>query len=139
MYVFDTNVLSELMRAAPDPAVVTWLKACPVEAMFTTTICQTEVLYGARRLPDSRRRSQLIAAARELFETTFAGRLLAFDPAAAAICADIRIGRERTGKPITAEDSMIAAIAQARGATIVTRDRDLSGCGISVVNPWAAL
>ena len=33
---------------------------------------------------------------------------------------------------------MIAAIAQAHGATIVTRDRDFAGCGVPVVDPWEA-
>ncbi len=137
MYVFDTNVLSELMRKMPDPAVAAWLRACPVEAMFTTTICQAEILYGARRLPEGQRRSRLIAAAREMFGMTFAGRILPFDPPAAAACADIRVDRERAGDPITAEDSMIAAIGRAAGAAIVTRDRrGFAGCGVPLVNPW---
>lgn len=138
MYVFDTNVLSEIMREVPDPAVVDWLRACPIAAMFTTAVSETEILYGVRCLPDGRRRSRLIAAARELFETTFAGRVLAFDATAANLCADIRIARERSGKPIKSEDSMIAAVAQAHGATIVTRDQDLNGCGVPVVDPWTA-
>ena len=138
MYVFDTNVLSEIMREVPDPGVADWLRACPVAAMFTTAVSETEILYGVRCLPDGQRRGRLVAAARELFGTTFAGRVLAFDATAAGLCADIRIARERDGKPIKSEDSMIAAIAQAHGATIVTRDRDLTGCGVPVVNPWEA-
>ena len=105
-------------------AVADWLRACPVDAMFTTAISETEILYGARCLPDGQRRSRLVAAARELFETTFAGRVLPFDATAASLCADLRIARERAGDPIKSEDSMIAAIAQAHGATVVTRDRD---------------
>lgn len=139
MYVFDTNVLSEIMREAPDPRVADWLRACPVDAMFTTAISETEILYGARCLPDGQRRSRLVAAARELFETTFAGRVLPFDATAASLCADLRIARERAGDPIKSEDSMIAAIAQAHGATIVSRDRDLKGCGVPVINPWEAV
>ena len=52
MYVFDTNVLSEIMREVPDPRVADWLRACPVDVMFTTAISETEILYGARCLPD---------------------------------------------------------------------------------------
>ncbi len=66
MFFFDTNVLSEVMKATPDPAVVNWLTGCPAEMMFTTTICQTEILYGLRRLPDSQRRQRLTAAAEAL-------------------------------------------------------------------------
>lgn len=136
MYVFDTNVLSEIMRETPDEAVASWLRACPVEAMFTTTISQTEILYGVRRLPAGQRRTRLIDAARAMFEATFAGRVLVFDSAAATACADIRIARRGAGRPIAAEDVMIAAIARAHGATVVTRDRDLSGCGVAVIDPW---
>ena len=138
MFVLDTNVLSEIMRAVPDPEVADWLRACPVAAMFTTAVSETEILYGVRCLPDGQRRGRLVAAARELFEITFAGRVLAFDATAAGLCADIRIARERSGKPIGSEDGMIAAIAQAHGATLVTRDRDFAGCGVPVVDPWEA-
>ena len=37
-YVLDTNVLSEVMKAEPDAAVMGWLRSCPAEAMFTTAI-----------------------------------------------------------------------------------------------------
>jgi predicted nucleic acid-binding protein len=33
---------------------------------------------------------------------------------------------------------MIAAVARAHGAAVATRDRDLVGCGVPVVNPWEA-
>lgn len=136
MFILDTNVLSEIMREVPDPRVADWLRGCPIAAMFTTAISETEILYGVRCLPDGQRRSRLVAAARELFASTFAERVLAFDAAAADRCADIRIASERSGKPIGREDGMIAAIAHAKGATIVTRDRDFAGCGVPVVNPW---
>lgn len=139
MYIFDTNLLSEIMRETPDPTVAIWLQACPIETMFTTTICQTEILYGVRRLPPGQRRDRLIAAARAMFETTFAGRILAFDATAAAACADIRIARDRAGRPITTEDGMIAAIGRIAGAAIVTRDEGgFTGCGVPVINPWLA-
>jgi predicted nucleic acid-binding protein len=136
MYVFDTNVLSEAMRDSPDPAVAAWLRACPIEAMFTTAISEMEILHGVRRLPDGPKRMRLMTAARALLEITFAGRILPFDSAAAAACADIRVGRLAVGSPITSEDGMIAAIARAHGATLVTRDRGLAGCGVPVVDPW---
>jgi predicted nucleic acid-binding protein len=111
MYILDTNVLSEVMKATPDPAVVDWLTACPAEAMFTTAICQTEIFYGIRRMPDGQKRYRLTAAAQALFTQEFTGRVLPFDTAAASVYADLRIARERAGRPLTLEDGMIAAIA----------------------------
>jgi predicted nucleic acid-binding protein len=93
MYVFDTNVISEIMKDSPDPAVAAWLRACPVEALCTTAVCQSEILYGVRRLPESRRRYRLSAAAAAMFAESFAERILPFDAAAASAYADIRSAR----------------------------------------------
>ena len=137
MYVLDTNVISEVMKEEPDVAVAAWLRACPVEAAFTTTICQSEILYGVRRLPDSRRRYRLNAAAEAMFAESFGDRILPFDVAAASAYADIRVARERAGSPVAQEDGMIAAIAKVAGATVLTRDEaGFAGCGVPVVNPW---
>ena len=137
MYVLDTNVLSEIMKETPDASVAAWLQAERPDAMFTTAICKTEILYGVRRLPDSRRSYRLSAAAEAMFSESFAGRILAFDSAAASIYADVRLARERAGVPVTREDGMIAAIARSAGASIVTRDEQgFAGCGVPVINPW---
>jgi predicted nucleic acid-binding protein len=137
MYVLDTNVISEMMKETRDAAVAAWLRACPVEATFTTTISQAKILYGVRRLPQSRRRHRSNAAAEAMFALSFADRILPFDAAAASTYADVRIARERTGLPIAQEDGTIAAIARVAGATVVTRDQGgFAGCGVPVVDPW---
>jgi predicted nucleic acid-binding protein len=137
MYVLDTKVLSEIMKEAPDPGVVKWLSACPADAMFTTAVCHTEILYGVRRMPDGQKRYRLTAAAQAMFAQEFAGRVLPFDEAAASVYADIRIARERAGRPLTVEDGMIAAITKVVGANVVTRDSaGFAGCGVPVINPW---
>ncbi|HRY24483.1 MAG TPA: type II toxin-antitoxin system VapC family toxin [Geminicoccaceae bacterium] len=136
-YVFDTNVLSEVMKERPDAAVVDWLRHCPAEAMLTTSISQAEILFGVRRLPEGARRARLLAAAVALFTTTLAGRILAFDEQAASIYADIRIAGERAGRPVAEQDGMIAAITRAHNVRVLTRDeRGFADCGVAVVNPW---
>jgi len=76
MYLFDTNVLSEVMKPTPHEAVTAWLEACPTDVMATAAICQAEILYGIEKLPRGARRTRLEQAARALFEQTFAGRIL---------------------------------------------------------------
>ncbi len=95
MYVLDTNVLSEIVKETPEAMVAEWLKTCPIDWVFTTVICQSELLYGVRRLPESRRRHRLQAALGSLFSQVLAGRVLTFGEAAASAYADIRIARER--------------------------------------------
>lgn len=139
IYVLDTNVLSEIMLARPNPAVVAWLRACPAAAMRTTVVSQYEIFHGMGRLPEGRRRRHLATVVHEMFDETFKDRILPLDPKAAVNCAEIRALRRGAGRPITIEDAMIAAIARRAGAAIVTRDRGgFDGCGVLVIDPWTA-
>lgn len=137
MIVLDTNVLSELMRATPDPQVEHWIARRPASSLFVTTITQAEILYGVALLPSGKRRDRLRVAVDGLFEQDFAERLLPFDEAAAREFADIASGRKRRGSPISQFDAQIAAIAKSRGAELATRNvADFTDCGLAIVNPW---
>jgi len=140
MVVLDTNVLSAMMGARPEPQVAAWVAEQAAESLFTTTVCQAEILSGIAILPAGRRRSALAAAAQGMFDEDFAGRLLPFDTVAAAANADMFAARRQAGRPTTILDLMIAAIARADSATVVTRDGGgFAGCGVPVVDPWQAL
>jgi toxin FitB len=137
MIVLDTNVLSELMRPVPSEAVLRWVAAQPASGLFTTTITRAEILFGLALLPEGRRRSDLSAAAEQMFAEDFAGRVLPFDTGAAAAFASIGAGRRRKGRPTGALDAQIAAISLSRAATLATRNvADFLDCGFPVVNPW---
>src|SRR5262245_16407273 len=75
-----------------------------------------------RRLPEGRRRVALETAAQAIFADDFSGRVLPFDTAAAAVYPDFLAARRRAGRPTAPLDLMIAAIARANGAGVVTRD-----------------
>lgn len=137
MIILDTNVLSELMRPQPNPAVVSWVAKQSTAELFTTTITQAEILYGLALLPAGNRRHQLTKAAEDMFGEDFAGRLLAFDSAAAREFATIAAERRQSGKGISQLDAQIVSIASSRGAQLATRNvDDFSGCGVGVLNPW---
>jgi predicted nucleic acid-binding protein len=137
MFVLDTNVLSAIMGARPAPEVAAWIAAQPDDALFTTTICQAEILSGLAMMPEGRRRSALETAARAIFTDDFGGRVLPFDTAAAEAYAGIFAARRRAGRPATPLDLMIAAVARARGASVVTRDvGGFADCGVPVIDPW---
>lgn len=139
MILLDTNVLSELMRPAPDPAVAAWVASHPATGLATTTITQAEILHGIARLPAGRRRDALQRAATAMFDEEFGDRVLPFDAAAAPHYAALRSARERSGRPMSAFDAQIAAIARAHRATIATRDLGgFAECGVPLVDPWAA-
>jgi predicted nucleic acid-binding protein len=137
LIILDTNVLSEMMRRAPDPNVAAWFSTRPVPSLFTTTIAQAEILYGIELLSASTRRSRLKGAANDLFAIDLAGRILSFDQAAAQAYAEIAVIRRRAGRPISQFDAQIAAIARSRDAVIASRDvAGFEGCGIDVIDPW---
>ena len=139
MIVLDTNVISELMRAKPHPAVLAWVAAQPRARLYTTSINQTEILYGIAMLPAGRRRTTLAAAAEAMFAEDLAGRVLPYDSAAAARYAEIVVARRRVGNPIEAFDALIAATALTAGAGIATRDTGgFDGCGLTLIDPWVS-
>lgn len=137
MIVADTNVLSEPLRRRPDARVLAWLAAHETD-LAVTTVTVSELLYGAQRLSTGRRRTALLEAIDALVRDS-RDRLLVFDGAAARAAAELRVARDRAGRPTSTEDLMIAAIAQAHGAVVATRNvGDYEGFGVGVVNPWAA-
>jgi toxin FitB len=137
--VLDTNVISELMRAKPHPAVLGWVARQPRALLYTTYISQAEILYGIGALPEGRRRAALAAAAAAMFAEDFTDRILSFESAAAARYADIVVARRQAGNPIEGFDALIAATALSAGASIATRDTGgFAGCGLTVIDPWTA-
>jgi predicted nucleic acid-binding protein len=137
--ILDTNVVSELMRPEPAPQVAAWIRDRDRPELRTTSITVAEIRYGIARLPDGRRKQALLSAADAVFQT-FADQVLPFDGAAAEHYAAIASNRERSGKPISGFDALIAAVCRSRGAALATRNLpDFDGTGIETVNPWAPL
>ncbi|HVH79335.1 MAG TPA: type II toxin-antitoxin system VapC family toxin [Stellaceae bacterium] len=137
MIVLDTNVLSEALRPTPSSIVLGWMREEPLEAAFTTSITEGELLFGIARLPEGRRRDALEAVINRLLRERFAGRILPFDSAAAREFAEIAAARRRIGRPISEPDARIAAITKSRGAVLATRNvTDFADCGLELINPW---
>jgi predicted nucleic acid-binding protein len=137
--VLDTNVLSEEIRLSPSPKVLRWFEEQEPASVFTTAVTQAEMLYGLASLPVGRRRSALQQAIEKMFGEVFPGRILPFDEDAARAFAKIVAARDALGRPISQLDAMIAAIARSRHAALATRNiDDFQGCGLRIVDPWAA-
>lgn len=116
MYLFDTDILSNLLRRMPSTILIAKLASVPPEQQFTSSITLGELVYGAHRL--GTRGTALL----ERLEKTLLPNLpiLPFDAAAARWYGEVRADLERRGLPIGDADVRIAAIALVRDFTVVT-------------------
>jgi len=139
MILLDTNVVSELMRQAPDPSVVAWIDGQPQYRLYVSSVTRAEIELGIALLPEGRRKQGLQAAALRMF-AEFHGRCLAFDEPAASRYAALVSARMCGGRPISVEDAQIAAMALAGGFVLATRNiSDFAEIdGLSVVDPFTA-
>jgi predicted nucleic acid-binding protein len=136
MIVLDTNVVSELMRPEPAPAVLAGMQRSSGGGLYTTAVTIAEIRYGIARLPEGHRRQSLRQATDEIF-AAFPRQVLPFDLASASAYADIVASREKMGNPISGFDAQIAAICRSQAASLATRNtKDFVDTGISLLDPW---
>src|SRR5882757_2848102 len=120
MIVLDTNVISEMMRPEPNPAVLAWLDSQAAETLYISSVTLAEVLYGIEAMPEGRRKNALAE--------TFAGicavfeqRTLAFDAEAARCYGGLAVKARLAGKGFPVPDGYIAANAAAKGFHVASR------------------
>jgi predicted nucleic acid-binding protein len=135
--ILDTNILFALMRAHPDPSVITWLDRQPPESIWITSVTVFEVEFGLALLPASRRRTALENAYRDFVDHDLQSRVASFDQEAASMAAQLAATRQQAGQPVDTRDTEIAGIAIARRATLATRNvAHFQGLTTPVLNPW---
>lgn len=137
MFLLDTNVVSELMRDAPSPGVLSWTDGMPTRQLFVTAVTEAEILTGIAILPEGARRRGLAGAAARTLGDLFAERVLPFDSDAAHAYAEVAAACRAAGRPVSQPDCQIAAIALSRRMAVATRNvRDFMDTGIDVIDPW---
>ena len=136
MYLLDTNVVSALRVPGRHPQVEAWAAAVPLTdqhvAAFTIAEIERGVLRKERTDPLQGRvlRRWLV----EHVLPAFADRVLPFDLLAARILA-----RYPVPEAAPVDDAQIAAVAEANGLTLVTRNvRHVVALGVRVLDPWSS-
>ena len=132
MYLFDTDVLSRVVKAAPPKPLVERLSNLPFALQFTTSINAAEIFYGACR---TARRDALLRA----FEDHVLSRLtiLPFDLGSARVFGRLRAALEKRGLSRSEPDLRIAAIALQHRLTVVTGNvRHFTGIPGLAVENW---
>jgi toxin FitB len=119
-YLLDTNILSELLKGKPDPALIEWIQIHQSSCALSS-LTLAELAAGVEKLPQGKRRNALTKELTFLQED-FADRILSLDERAAWEWARYTTEAQRAGFNLTLIDSLIAAIAKANGLTVVTRN-----------------
>lgn len=132
--LLDTNVVSELTREAPDPAVSAFISS--QSDLWLASVVVYEMEYGLLLLPAGRRRDN-VALANSRVLAAFRDRILPLDRAGAEWAARFRAQTRRRGHELSVNDAFIAGTAMANDLTVVTRDvSDFAGLDIKIINPW---
>lgn len=136
-YLLDTNIVSELVAKRPDPRVTGWLDRLDPSEIYLSVITIGEINKGIEKLADSRRKVELRNWLAGDLLMRFEGRILALDVEVMLRWGELTGRLERDGRPMSAIDSLIAAIALTRSCSLVTRNEaDFRGVGLEMINPW---
>ena len=132
MYLLDTNVVSELRKARPNPNVVTWIKASNDADLHLSAVTLGEIQAGIEltRAQDNAKASHIERWADEVAASY---NVLPMDAACFRSWAKLMHRKSDT----LYEDAMIAATALVHQLTVVTRNvRDFAHFDVPTLNPF---
>ena len=138
-FLLDTNCISELVRAKPEPRVTEWMRAADESLLYLSVLTLGEIRRGAAILPQSNRRTFLESWLEVDLQARFSARILAIDDAVADRWGWLTAEASRGGRPLAAIDGLLAATALHHNLTIVSRNvDDFAGTQVPILNPWEA-
>jgi predicted nucleic acid-binding protein len=136
-YLIDTNVISELVSAKPNPHVVKWLNQLPINTLHLSVLTIGEIRKGIEKVTDAKRKEKLLFWLEHELTGLFMSRMLPISLEVADRWGRL-IGSTRHSVP--AIDSLIAATALHYDLALVTRNvKDFNFPGLEVINPWGVV
>jgi predicted nucleic acid-binding protein len=135
-YLLDTNIISNVTKPAPSEPLLAWMSEQADEDLFIASLTVAEIWCGVLEKPAGKKRSQLESwfEGPEGPQSLFAGRVLPFDEKAGLIWARLMADGVRAGRPRSALDMILAAVAEANDCIVVTgNEKDFSG--LKFINP----
>lgn len=138
-YLLDTNIVSNVLKPLPSASLISWMAEQEDEDLFISSLTIAEVWRGIEEKPAGRKRRDLEKwfAGPEGPPKLFAGRILAFDERAGLIWGRIMAAGSRAGRPRSALDMILAAIAEANDCVLVS-DNEKHFAGLKFINPMRA-
>jgi predicted nucleic acid-binding protein len=135
-FLLDTNIISNIVKPQPSEALLTWMAYQTDTDLYISSLTVAEIRRGILETPIGRRRAELEAwfDGADGPRALFAGRVLPFDEKAALAWAKLMADGKASGRPRSALDTIIAAIAEAHGCVVVT-DNEKDFAGVTFINP----
>ena len=135
-YLLDTNIISNVTKPNPSAALVAWMAEQADNSLFVSVLTIGEIQRGLLEKPKGKKRSLLEAwfSGSEGPQALFAGRVLPFDEKAALTWAQLMADGTAKGRPRSALDMIIAAIAKVNECVVVT-DNEKDFAGVDFINP----
>jgi predicted nucleic acid-binding protein len=135
-YLLDTNIISNITKPNPSESLLAWMGAQRDEDLFIASLTVAEIRRGVLEKPAGKRRDQLEAwfSGPEGPQALFAGRVLPFDENAGLVWARLMADGKAQGRPRSALDTIIAAVAVANECVVVT-DNERHFSSVEFLNP----
>ena len=135
-YLLDTNIISNVTKPVPSERLLAWMANQNDADLFIASLTVAEIRRGVLEKPAGKRREQLEAwfSGPEGPQALFDGRVLSFDEAAALIWARLMADGKAQGRPRSALDTIVAAVAEANDCVVVT-DNEKDFAGVEAFNP----
>jgi len=115
MYLFDTDIITNIFKKQPTPGLLARLADLPRNQQHISTVTVSEIVYGACK---SDRPAHHLRNLQEVLLP--AVNILGFDSKAAFVCGRVRAELEKAGTPLAIADLEIAAIALVNKLVLVT-------------------
>lgn len=135
-FLLDTNAISEWVKPRPNPGLTGWMESADEDRIFLSAVSLAELRYGVERMATGSRRSRLEAWLGHELPLRFEGRILPIDINVADGWGKIMSRSEAAGRPMGAMDGFLAATAEVRGLTLVTRNVADFPLLKAILNPW---
>jgi predicted nucleic acid-binding protein len=135
-FLLDTNAVSEWVKPRPNPGLIEWMESTDEDRVFISVITFAELRYGVERLAAGGRRRRLEEWLGHELPLRFEGRILPVDGDVADAWGKTVSRSDATGRPIGAMDAFLAATAEIRRLTLVTRNVSDFPLLKAVLNPW---
>ena len=136
-WLLDPPILSELRRPRPEPKVVAWVAAEPLDGLFVSSVSFAEIRFGIERVENEAKRVELREWLTHKVRPMFDQRVLPISEDVMfrwrLLVEEGRKSRHTYSQP----DLIIAATALHHGLTVVSRDtREYRHAKTPVFNPW---